>query len=107
MATKQTNTQLKLYTHSTYSTQSHSIYLGYLQQKLSSIDYTITPKVTITDWREPNDRIVLRKVAKNMFIVSIEKDCYYQTYSNLEEAVFDLMAYAETNLLPTKKVTLQ
>ena len=102
-----TTTQLKLYTHSTYSTRAHSIYLGYLQQKLLSIDYTITPKVSVHDWKETKDRIVLRKVAKNMFILSIENDCYSQTYSNLEEAVFDLMAYAETNLLPTKKVTLQ
>ena len=102
-----TTTQLKLCTHSTYSTRAHSIYLGYLQQKLLSIDYTITPKVSVHDWKETKDRIVLRKVAKNMFILSIEKDCYSQTYSNLEEAVFDLIAYAETNLLPTKKVTLQ
>ena len=102
-----TTTQLKLYTHSTYSTISRSIYLGYLQQKLLSIDYTLTPKVSVHDWKETKDRIVLRKVAKNMFILSIENDCYSQTYSNLEEAVFDLMAYAETNLLPTKKVTLQ
>ena len=102
-----TTTQLKLYTHSTYSTRARSIYLGYLQQKLLSIDYTITPKVSVQDWKETKDRIVLRKVAKNMFILSIENDCYSQTYSNLEEAVFDLMAYAETNLLPTKKVTLQ
>ena len=102
-----TTTQLKLYTHSNYSTKSHCIYLGYLQQKLLSIDYTITPKVSVQDWKETKDRIVLRKVAKNMFVLSIEKDCYFQTYSNLEEAVFDLMAYAETNLLPTKKVTLQ
>ena len=78
-----------------------------MQQKLLSIDYTITPKVSVHDWKETKDRIVLRKVAKNMFILSIENDCYSQTYSNLEEAVFDLMAYAETNLLPTKKVTLQ
>ena len=102
-----TTTQLKLYAHSTYSTSSRSIYLGYLQQKLLSIDYTLTPKVSVHDWKETKDRIVLRKVAKNMFILSIENDCYSQTYSNLEEAVFDLMAYAETNLLPTKKVTLQ
>ena len=102
-----TTTQLKLYTHSAYSTRSHSIYLGYLQQKLLSIDYALTPKVSVHDWKETKDRIVLRKVAKNMFILSIENDCYFQTYSNLEEAVFDLMAYAETNLLPTKKVTLQ
>ena len=102
-----TTTQLKLCTHSTYSTKSHCIYLGYLQQKLLSIDYTITPKVSIQDWKETKEKIVLRKVAKNMFILSIENDCYSQTYSNLEEAVCDLMAYAETNLLPTKKVTLQ
>ena len=102
-----TTTQLKLYIHSTYSARSHGIYLGYLQQKLLSIDYTLTPKVSVHDWKETKDRIVLRKVAKNMFILSIENDCYSQTYSNLEEAVFDLMAYAETNLLPTKKVTLQ
>lgn len=98
---------LKLYTHSDYSTKAHCIYLGYLQQKLLAIDYNVTPKVSIQDWKETKDRIVLRKVAKDMFVLSIEKDCYFQTYSNLEEAVFDLMAYAETNLLPTKKVTLQ
>ena len=38
-------TQLKLSTHSTYSTKSHSIYLGYLQQKLLSIDYTQTANI--------------------------------------------------------------
>ena len=99
--------KLKLSTHSNYSTRSHCIYLGYLQQKLLSIDYTQTPKVSIQDWEETKDKIVLRKVAKDMFILSIEKDCYFQTYSNVAEAVFDLIAYAETNLLPTKKVTLQ
>ena len=99
--------QLKLYTYSTYSTRSHSIYLGYLSHKLLSIDYTQTPKVSVQDWKENKDKIVLRKVAKDMFILSIEKDCYFQTYSNVDEAVFDLIAYAETNLLPTKKVTLQ
>ena len=102
-----TTTQLKLYTHSNYSTKAHCIYLGYLQQKLLSIDYTITPKVSVHDWKETKDKIVLRKVAKDMFVLSIENDCYFQTYSNLEKAVFDLIAYAETNLLPTKKVTLQ
>ena len=102
-----TTTQLKLATYSTYSTKSHSMYLGYLSHKLLSINYTITPKVSVQDWKEDKDKIVLRKVAKNMFILSIENDCYSQTYSNLEGAVFDLMAYAETNLLPTKKVTLQ
>ena len=99
--------QLKLSTYSTYSTRAHSIYLGYLSHKLLSINYTQTPKVSVQDWKETKDRIVLRKVAKNMFILSIENDCYFQTYSNVEEAVFDLIAYAETNLLPTKKVTLQ
>ncbi len=99
--------RLKLYTHSNYSTKAHCIYLGYLQQKLLAIDYAVTPKVSIQDWEETKDRIVLRKVAKDMFVLSIEKDCYFQTYSNVDEAVFDLIAYAETNLLPTKKVTLQ
>ena len=99
--------KLKLSTHSNYSTRSHCIYLGYLQQKLLSIDYTQTPKVSVQDWKETKDKIVLRKVAKDMFVLSIEKDCYFQTYSNVDEAVFDLIAYAETNLLPTKKVTLQ
>ena len=91
--------QLKLSTHSVYSTRSHSIYLGYLSHKLLSINYTQTPKVSVQDWKENKDKIVLRKVAKDMFVLSIENDCYSQTYSNLEEAVFDLMAYAETNLL--------
>lgn len=102
-----TTTQLKLSTYSTYSTKSHTMYLGYLSHKLLAINYTITPKISVQDMKETKDKIVLRKVAKNMFILSIENDCYSQTYSNLEEAVFDLMAYAETNLLPTKKVTLQ
>ena len=100
-------TQLKLSTHSTYSTKSHSIYLGYLQQKLLSIDYTQTPKVSVQDWKETKEKIVLRKAAKNTYLLYIENDCYSQSYSNLEEAVFDLITYAETNLLPTKKVTLQ
>ena len=102
-----TTTQLKLSTYSTYSTRSHSMYLGYLSHKLLSIDYTQTPKVSVQDWKENKDKIVLRKATKNTYLLYIEKDCYFQTYSNLEEAVFDLVAYAETNLLPTKKVTLQ
>lgn len=91
--------QLKLSTYSTYSTKSHSIYLGYLPHKLLSIDYTQTPKVSVQDWKENKDKIVLRKATKNMFILSIEKDCYFQTYSNLEEAVFDLISYTKNNLL--------
>ena len=100
-------TQLKLSTHSTYSTRSHSIYLGYLSHKLLSIDYTQTPKVSVQDWKENKDKIVLRKVNQNMFVLSIENDCYSQSYSNLEEAVSDLITYAETNLLPTNKGNLQ
>ena len=94
-----TTTQLKLSTYSTYSTKSHSIYLGYLSHKLLSIDYTQTPKVSVQDWKENKDKIVLKKVAKNMFVLSIENDCYSQSYSNLEEAVFDLVSYTKTNLL--------
>ena len=94
-----TTTQLKLYTHSTYSTRSHSIYLGYLQQKLLSIDYTITPKVSVHDWKETKDRIVLKKLNQSTYLLSIENDCYYQSYTNLEEAIFDLISYTKTNLL--------
>ena len=102
-----TTTQLKLTTHSTYSIKSHSIYLGYLQQKLLAIDYTITPKVSVQDWKEIKDKIVLRKVNQNTYLLQLENDCYFQSYSTLEEAIFDLLSYVENNLLPTKKVTLQ
>ena len=102
-----TTTQLKLATYSTYSTKSHSIYLGYLSKKLLSIDYTQTPKVSVQDWKENKDKIVLKKLNQNTFLLNIENDCYSQSYTNLEEAVTDLISYAETNLLPTKKVTLQ
>lgn len=91
--------QLKLSTHSVYSTRSHSIYLGYLSHKLLSINYTQTPKVSVHDWKETKDKIVLRKVAKDMFVLSIENDCYSQSYSNLEEAVSDLVSYTKNNLL--------
>ena len=102
------NTQrLKLSTHSTYSTRSHSIYLGYLSHKLLSIDYTQTPKVSVQDWKENKDKIVLRKVNQNTYLLQLENDCYFQSYSTLEEAIFDLLSYVENNLLPTKKVTLQ
>ena len=94
-----TTTQLKLYTHSTYSTRSHSIYLGYLSNKLLSIDYTITPKVSVHDRKETKDRIVLKKLNQTTYLLSIENDCYYQSYTNLEEAIFDLISYVETNLL--------
>ena len=92
-------TQLKLSTHSNYSTRSHSIYLGYLSHKLLSIDYTQTPKVSVQDWKENKDKIVLRKVNNSTYLLNIENDCYSQSYSNLEEAVFDLVSYTETNLL--------
>ena len=94
-----TTTQLKLSTYSTYSTKSHSIYLGYLQQKLLSIDYTQTPKVSVQDWKENKDKIVLRKVNNSTYLLNIENDCYSQSYSNLEEAVFDLVSYTKNNLL--------
>ena len=100
-------TQLKLSTHSTYSTRSHSIYLGYLSQKLLSINYTQTPKVSVQDWKENKDKIVLKKIGENTYLLSIENDCYYQSYTNLEEAVFDLISYTKTNLLPTNKGNLQ
>ena len=100
-------TPLKLTTQSTYSTKSFPIYPAYLSTKLLSINYSFTPKVSITYWEETEDKIVLRKVNQNTFLLEVENDCYSQSYSNLEEAVFDLMAYVETNLLPTKKVTLQ
>ena len=102
-----TTTQLKLSTYSTYSTRAHSIYLGYLQQKLLSIDYTQTPKVSVQDWKENKDKIVLKKLNQNTFLLNIENDCYSQSYTNLEEAVTDLISYVETNLLPTNKGTLQ
>ena len=91
--------QLKLATYSTYSTRAHSIYLGYLQQKLLSIDYTQTPKVSVQDWKENKDKIVLRKVNNSTYLLNIENDCYSQSYSNLEEAVFDLVSYTKNNLL--------
>ena len=91
--------QLKLSTHSVYSTRSHSIYLGYLSHKLLSIDYTQTPKVSVQDWKENKDKIVLRKVNNSTYLLNIENDCYSQSYSNLEEAVFDLVSYTKNNLL--------
>ena len=94
-----TTTQLKLSTYSIYSTKSHSIYLGYLQQKLLSIDYTQTPKVSVQDWKGTKEKIVLRKVNNSTYLLNIENDCYSQSYTNLEEAVFDLVSYTETNLL--------
>ena len=94
-----TTTQLKLSTHSTYSTKSHSIYLGYLQQKLLSIDYTQTLKVSVQDWKETKEKIVLRKVNNSTYLLNIENDCYSQSYTNLEEAVFDLVSYTKNNLL--------
>lgn len=91
--------QLKLATYSTYSTKSHCIYLGYLSHKLLSIDYTQTPKVSVQDWKENKDKIVLRKVNNSTYLLNIENDCYSQSYSNLEEAVFDLVSYTKNNLL--------
>ena len=91
--------QLKLSTHSVYSTRSHSIYLGYLSHKLLSINYTQTPKVSVQDWKENKDKIVLRKVNNSTYLLNIENDCYYQSYSNLEEAVSDLVSYTKNNLL--------
>ena len=58
--------QVKLTTQSTYSTKSFSIYPAYLTTKLLTINYSLTPKVSITDWEEAKDKIVLRKV-KNLF----------------------------------------
>lgn len=99
--------QLKLTTQSTYSTKSFPIYPAYLATKLLTINYSNTPKVSITDWEEAKDKIVLRKVNQNTFLLEVENDCYFQSYSNLEEAVFDMITYVETNILPQTKGTPQ
>ena len=100
-------TPLKLTTQSTYSTKSFPIYPAYLSTKLLSINYSFTPKVSITDWEEAKDKIVLRKVNQNTFLLEVANDCYSQSYSNLEEAVFDMITYVETNILPQTKGTSQ
>ena len=105
-----TTTQLKLYTHSTYSTRAHSIYLGYLQQKLLSIDYTITPKLTITDWKEiSNLNLEIKKLPNkdNLYLVTLKDDCYYEVYTSIEELIFAVVTFIESNLFPPKKGTLQ
>ena len=69
--------QVKATTQSTYSTKSFPIYPAYLSTKLLSINYSFTPKVSITDWEEAKDKIVLRKVNQNTFLLEVANDCYF------------------------------
>lgn len=91
---------LKLTTCSAFSTKSFQVYFGYLTNHLLGLNFSKTPKVKVTDWKETKDSIVLRKVNETTFTLGIIEDCYFQSYSSLERAVFDLVLYVENNILP-------
>lgn len=93
-------TSLKLTTSFTFSTKSFQVYFGYLTNHLLGLNFNNVTKVKVTDWKETKDSIVLRKVNETTFTLGIIEDCYCQSYSSLEEAVFDLVLYVENNILP-------
>lgn len=89
---------LKLTTYSTYSTKSFKLYLAYLSNHLLNLNFNLTPTVKVTDWNETKDSIVLKRVDETTFTLGILEDCYFQSYSRLEEAIFDLVVYVENNI---------
>ena len=102
--------KLKITTHSTFSSRSFAAYMGYIPSMLSTfINWSVTPKVTITDWREnSNLQLSIKKLPNNdMFLVYLENDCYNELYSNTEELTFAVVTFIETNLLPKEKLKCQ
>lgn len=100
--------QVKLTTYASKSTKSINMYPAYLTDRLLSIDYLTTSSISIQDTKETKDKIFLKKVPnRQVYLLEIESDCHFQYYTELEEAVFDLLVYIKNNILPNNKGTLQ
>lgn len=95
-------TQIKVTAHSTFSSRSFSAYKGYIPSMLSSFNWNLTPKLTITDWKENSNLILeIKKLPNkdNLYSVTLKDDCYYEVYTNMEELIFAVVTFIETNLL--------
>ena len=97
----QATNAMKVTTHSTFSTFSFCANLGYLPSMLSSFNWSLTPKLTITDWKEASNLFLeIEKLPNNCYLTQLTNDCYYELYSSLEELIFAVVTFVETNLLP-------
>lgn len=90
--------QLKVTTHSTFSFCAHN---SYIPSILSSFNWSLTPKLTITDWKEASNLFLeIEKLPHNYYLAQLKNDCYYELYSSLEELIFAVGTFVETTLLP-------
>ena len=90
--------QLKVTTHSTFS---FCAYNSYIPSMLSTFNWSLTPKLTITDWKETSNLFLeIKKLPNNCYLAQLQDDCYYELYSSLEELIFAVVTFVETNLLP-------
>ena len=101
---------IKVTTHSTVSRRSFSAYLGYIPSMLTTFNWSLTPKLTITDWNDnSNLHLSIKKLPNkdNLYLVTIENDCYYEVYTSIEELIFAVVTFIETNLLPKENLKCQ
>ena len=102
--------QIKVTTHSTFSSRSYPTYKGYIPSLLSSFNWNLTPKLTITDWRENSNLTLKIKKLPNkdsLYLVTLKDDCYYEIYTSIEELIFAVITFIETNLLSKENLKCQ
>ena len=104
---KVSDNKIKVTTYSTTSTRSYKAYLGYIPSMLSSFNWNLTPKVTITDWRENSKlKLEIKKLSKGIYLVTLQGDSYYEIYSDLDEAINPVVTFVANNFLPKEKLNV-
>lgn len=97
--------QIKVTTHSTFSIRSFNTYLGYIPSMLATFNWSLTPKLTITDWKENSGlALAIKKLPNSTYLVTIAGDRYYEVYTNIEELTFAVVTFIETNFLPKENL---
>ena len=87
--------------HSSHSSRSFCANLGCMPSILSSFNWSLTPKLTITDWKEASNLFLeIKKLPNNCYLAQLQDDCYHELYSSIEELIFAVVTFIETNLLP-------
>jgi hypothetical protein len=102
---------LKVVIESSTTQKSFEIFPAYLANTLRNLNFDLTPTVTINDWHETKDAIRIKQLSKRNYLLYIVGDCYAIPFPTLEEAIFEIVSYVETNILsilqPEIKETIQ
>lgn len=102
---------LKITIESSTTKNSFEIYPAYLSNTLLNLNFNLTPTVTINNWDETKDAIRIVQKSNKEYLLYIVGDCFSIRFPTLEEAIFEIVSYVETNILtilqPEIKETIQ